>query len=328
VQDLAGRLAAVDETAGAALDVIAYFDRLARSRAGLEQVVRGAAVLAGVAARLVDPPRRIHVRVEPDGVRTTHVDPLNPGWRSHPVGPDGTGRIVLETEHRASLVDDMVLERAAMLAELVIGRVRRPDPVRAPDCAVVEVVLDPLVPEGERLRAARELGLPVDARARAAAWSGGDVGVLAPEAPLPAARRLGVGPVVALQDLPASAARARTALRFAADGTAEDPGPSVVHADDLGGLELLAAAVDAGAPPTGDLRLLRRASEEMPHLVQTLTRYATAPTIRAAATALFVHHSTLQDRLDHAERLLGWDIRRPAGRLRLQLALAERLLRR
>jgi hypothetical protein len=271
---------------------------------------------------------RSTVRVEPDGVRSAHVDPPDPRWRSHPVGPDGTGRIVLETDRPASLVDDMVLERAAMLAELVIGRVRRPAPSRRPDCAVVGVVVDPLVPEGERLRAVRELGLPEGDRARVVAWPGGDVGVLAPEAPLPAARRLGVGPAVALPDLPDSAARDRTALRFAADDTAEDPGSRVVHADDLGGLELFAAAVDAGAPPTEDLRRLRRASEEMPHLVHTLTHYAMTPTIRTAAAALFVHHSTLQDRLEHAERLLGWDIRLPAGRLRLQLALAERLLRR
>lgn len=101
-----------------------------------------------------------------------------------------------------------------------------------------------------------------------------------------------------------------------------------MYADDLGGLELLAAAVDAGAPPTEDLRVLRRAVEEIPHLVQTLSYYAASVSIRAAAAGLFVHHSTLQDRLDHAERVLGWDIRQPAGRLRLQMALAERLLRR
>jgi sugar diacid utilization regulator len=193
---------------------------------------------------------------------------------------------------------------------------------------VVEVVVDPLVLGNERLRAVRELGLPDGDRARVVAWPGGDVGVLAPDASPPDARRLGVGPAVGLHDLPASAARARTALRFAADDTAEDPGARIVHADDLGGLELLAAAVDAGAPPTEDLRRLRRAVEEIPHLVQTLSYYAASVSIRAAAAGLFVHHSTLQDRLDHAERLLGWDIRQPAGRLRLQMALAERLLRR
>ncbi|GAA0921815.1 helix-turn-helix domain-containing protein [Pseudonocardia zijingensis] len=328
MQNLAGRLAAVDESAGAAIDVIAYFDRLAQSRAGLEQVVRGAAVLAGVPARLVDPSRRIQVRVEPDGVRTAHADPPDPRWRWHPVGPDGTGRVVLETDRRASLVDDMVLERAAMLAELVISRVRRPGPSPGPDCAVVEVVVDPHVLVDERLRAYRELGLPAGARALVVAWPGGHVQVVAAGAPLPDAPRLGVGTAVDAPDLPISAARARTALRFSADDTADDPGARVVHADDLGGLELIAAAVDAGAPPTADLRSLRRAAEEIPHLVLTLTRYAASASIRAAAAALFVHHSTLQDRLDHAERLLGWDVRQPAGRLRLQMALAERLLRR
>ncbi|MFF2846357.1 helix-turn-helix domain-containing protein [Streptomyces sp. NPDC058001] len=43
---------------------------------------------------------------------------------------------------------------------------------------------------------------------------------------------------------------------------------------------------------------------------------------------LTVHHSTLQERLSQAEHLLGWDVHTPQGRLRLQLALAVRRLRR
>ena len=41
-----------------------------------------------------------------------------------------------------------------------------------------------------------------------------------------------------------------------------------------------------------------------------------------------VHHSTLQDRLIHAEALLGWPVRTPQGRLRLHLALTMRHLAR
>jgi DNA-binding PucR family transcriptional regulator len=44
--------------------------------------------------------------------------------------------------------------------------------------------------------------------------------------------------------------------------------------------------------------------------------------------ALLVHHSTLQERIAHAERLLGWPIRDPHGRHRLYLALMLRRLRR
>ena len=50
--------------------------------------------------------------------------------------------------------------------------------------------------------------------------------------------------------------------------------------------------------------------------------------LRAAATTLRVHHSTLQDRITHAEHLLGWNVREPGGRLRLQVALALRRLQR
>ena len=50
----AGRLAALDPDATAAVRVIAYFDELAEGRAGIEAIVRGAAVLAGCPARLVD----------------------------------------------------------------------------------------------------------------------------------------------------------------------------------------------------------------------------------------------------------------------------------
>lgn len=42
MKELAGRLAAVDPVAGAAVAVIAYFDRLAETRAGVEALVRGA----------------------------------------------------------------------------------------------------------------------------------------------------------------------------------------------------------------------------------------------------------------------------------------------
>jgi DNA-binding PucR family transcriptional regulator len=39
-----------------------------------------------------------------------------------------------------------------------------------------------------------------------------------------------------------------------------------------------------------------------------------------------VHHSTFQDRLTHAEHLLGRSVRTPQARLRLQLALMTKQL--
>ncbi|MFD4560882.1 helix-turn-helix domain-containing protein, partial [Streptomyces sp. NPDC058469] len=147
------------------------------------------------------------------------------------------------------------------------------------------------------------------------------------DAELPAGR-LGIGPAVPVLDLPRSWASARTALRFTADGTAQDPGQRIVHADELGGIALLAALVAPGAEPPPDVHDVEAAAANAPWLLVTLNAVATTTSLRAAATEINVHHSTLQDRLTHAESLLGWPVRTPQGRLRLQLALTMRHLAR
>jgi sugar diacid utilization regulator len=129
-------------------------------------------------------------------------------------------------------------------------------------------------------------------------------------------------------ELPRSWAEARTALRFTAEGTPQDPGPQVVHADELGGIALLAGLVAPGSEPPPDVRALEAAAANTPWLPATLHAVASSGSLRAAAAGINVHHSTLQDRLTHAEHLLGWPLRTPQGRLRLQLALTMRRLAR
>jgi len=101
-----------------------------------------------------------------------------------------------------------------------------------------------------------------------------------------------------------------------------------VHAEELGGLTLLASTVGPDTPPIPDVLAVERAIAEAPWAAATLHAVASAPSLRAAATELTVHHSTLQERLAQAEHILGWDVHSPQGRLRLQLALAIRKLRR
>ncbi len=578
MKELAGRLTALDPDAGAAVRVIAYFDRLAESRAGVEALVRGAAVLAGCPARLVDPERRVHVRVEPDGTRRDTETPPHPTWPSARLSPDRAAILWLErggaetgggdakragaslgegitertgtssggvlagrtgaapdeaiaghtratpgivgtehteaepstldaehtgtkparvvsgtdrgrarrrprqayggwrvqhgrrqahhpnhaqrdrretrrshapqagrkaqrgltqhsqrrahrshtstvnAEHTAptpstvnaetaaaapSVVDAVILERAAGALRLVLDRTRGRAP--ADDPALVETLLDATAPEQARLHAARRLGLDPTAPARAlaplndrprvmsagpegaprggpgvaesslaAGWSRTAVArAAAADGPrLPGAAdtdttavaalgrataerqgirtgaatpprgsdpaqpatgrttprawtgRLGVGPAVPVLELPRSWAAARTALRFTAEGTSQDPGPRIVYADELGGIALLADLVVPGAEPPPDVRALETAAATTPWLLATLHAVASTASLRAAATGINVHHSTLQDRLAHAEHLLGWPVRTPQGRLRLQLALAMRHLAR
>jgi hypothetical protein len=322
MKDLVGRLAALDPDAGAAVKVIAYFDALVEGRAGLESIVRGAAVLAGCSARLVDEERRVHLRVDPDG--HVRVDPGPPAaeWLSASFEPGGPPVLWLERPGPAGPVESMVLERALSAARGVLDRTRG----RAlADPASVEVVLDASAAEETRLRVARRLGL--SGTARAVSLDNGQSKV--EQGPVRVARgRAGVGPVVPILELPSSWDAARTALRFAAEGTEEDPGPRVVYAEELGGLVVLAAAVGPGTEPVADVLAVERVRSAAPWALATLVAVASSPSLRTAAATLVVHHSTVQERVTHVEQVLGWPVRDPQGRLRLQLALALRQLHR
>ncbi|MEU6354395.1 helix-turn-helix domain-containing protein [Streptomyces sp. NPDC047072] len=330
MKELAGRLTALDPDAGAAVRVIAYFDRLAESRAGLEPLVRAAAVLSGVPARLVDVGRGVRVRVEADGTRRDFDGIPDPGWPSASLTPGGAPALWLERAQAASpsVVDAVILERAAGAVRGVLDRTR--GRVAGDDPALVETLLDSSAPEDARLHAARGLGLDPGASARVLATMSGRPRVVPgrPEA-APAGvppGRVGVGPAVPVLELPESWVAARTALRFTAEGTAQDPGPCVVYADELGGIALLADLVVPGAEPPADVRALEAAAAATPWLLATVHAVVSTASLRAAAAEINVHHSTLQDRLTHAEHLLGWALRTPQGRLRLQLALAMRHL--
>ncbi|MDX2675098.1 helix-turn-helix domain-containing protein [Streptomyces sp. NY05-11A] len=371
MKELAGRLTALDPDAGAAVRVIAYFERLAEHRAGLESLVRGVAVLAGCPARLADAGRRVRLRVETDGHRRDTDQPPDPAWPSAALSPDGAPALWLERAGPPSVVDAVILERAAAAIRVVLDRTRgRAPTARADDPALVETLLDATAPEQVRLHAARRLGLDPATRARVVAPFDGPPRIVnvsarrglihpqarpsAPEpapAPVPARGtapahagsatpapgpahldagsddtalppgRVGVGPAVPVLELPGSWAAARTALRFTADGTPNSPGPRVVYADELGGIGLLAELVVPGADPPPDVRALEAAVADAPWMLTTLHAVASTASLRGAAVEVNVHHSTLQDRLGHAETLLGWPVRTPQGRLRLALAM-------
>ena len=333
MEELAGRLTALDPDAGVAVRVIAYFDRLAESRAGLEALVRGAAVLAGCPARLVDEERRVRVRVEPDGTRSDTRSAPDAAWPREPLRPssassDSGAALWLERDGgRSSVVDAVILERAAGVIRQVLDRTRG-RAVPAEDSVLVETLLDASADEQARLVAAKRLGLETDdpaARFRAVAVFGGLARILPADSEMPQGR-LGVGPAVSVLELPRSGSAARTALRFTAAGTSQAPGARVVNADELGGLALLEKLVLPGAEPPADVHALETAIADAPWMLVTLHAVATTASLRAAATEINVHHSTMQVRIAHAEALLGWSIHAPQGLWRLQLALTMRHL--
>ncbi|NIZ90119.1 helix-turn-helix domain-containing protein [Kineococcus rubinsiae] len=329
MRELTVRLAALDPEAGAALRVVSYFDELAAGHAGLQAVVRGAAVLTGGAAGLTDDRRHLSVRVAADGASSPGAP--DPGWLSTPV--DEGAVLWLERTGPARMVDAVVLERAAALARTVLERTRPLPGAGAAggrqDDALLEVVGDPAADVVARRAAAHALGLAPTAPARAVVFAGGELRVLpAHEAVDPGGRRVGVGPAGPVEDLPASLAAARRALRLTAEDTPGDPGPRVVHAEQAQALLLLAGTVTPASPPVADVVALERAAAAAPWMLGTLHAVVSAPTRRSAATDLAVHHSTLAERLATAQRLLGWDLHEPSGQQRLHLALVLRRLHR
>ncbi|MFE3456247.1 helix-turn-helix domain-containing protein [Nocardiopsis aegyptia] len=323
MRELLGRISALDPEAGEAIKVIAYFDSLAG--AGVEPLVRGAAVLTGVPAGFVDRSRGVALRVAPDGSVDRAVPDPDPSWSCVPVRAVG-GTLWLERTGEPGPVGAMVLERAsaALRAHLELT-----GPVQGSREALMGVLVDAHVAESVRVRAAWRLGIAAQARVRAVAIVDEAARVVtAAEAPVPGSKRAGVGPAVGVPGLPDSWADARRALRFTAEGTGMDPGPRVAYADELGGLLLLADAVTRGVEPVPDVVSLDRVGRESPVLLEALDAVAAAPSLRAAATALGTHHSTLQESVGRAERVLGWPVRDVAGRLRLQVALALRRLHR
>lgn len=342
MRELVDRLSALDPDASESLKVIAYFDALIEGRAGLEAFLRGAAMLTGCPAGLVLPEYRIRMRVDADGRRADPPGSGGPGgatWPRRPFPDDPRSLVWIEREGRQHANDAMVLERLAAGARITVERTQG----GPADGAAVEMLLDPATAPEARRHAAWRLGL--DERSRVLVTASPPHGRpprghirtalmptvagrvlasirLADPGPgdtaageRPAGGRTGIGPAGRMTDLPRSFDGAVTALRLTS------PARPVLRWDDLGPLTVLAAGADTLAGPHPDVLLIERAAAG-DWAVGTLEALAAHSSVRAAAAALGVHHSTVQARLEQLEAVLGHPLTTSDGRTRLTLALA------
>jgi hypothetical protein len=120
MQELVGRLTALDPEASESLKVIAYFDALVEGHASLEVLLRGAAVLSGCAAGFRAGATTMRVdssgrRMRDSAARAGAPDQAQAAdttWPAHPL-PDG-GIAWIERSTAAHANDAMVLERLAI----------------------------------------------------------------------------------------------------------------------------------------------------------------------------------------------------------------------
>jgi hypothetical protein len=309
MQELVGRLTALDPEASETLKVVAYFDALVAAGVGVDGLLRGAAALSGTVAGAERHGRT--GRRGPDGGRPAD----EPAAPRHPERALSHGSVWLERAGVPHANDEMVVERLALAVELAESR-------RAPESGL-EIAIDPA-----RSVADRDAGL---ARLRVAPAAHVRIVVTAATAPPPSAPSAIVptpyGMVRAVLDTtgrtaPAGPAGIGTCVR--ADHAPESweaalvayrltgPDAAVVDASELGVLVLLARAYDPDAPPA-DVRALARLDRRSRDVLRAVVE---ADSLRAAAADLGMHHSTLQARREAFVRELGYDPRSAAGRAR------------
>ncbi|WP_382304269.1 helix-turn-helix domain-containing protein [Herbiconiux sp. UC225_62] len=316
MQELMGRVTALDPSVSQSLKVISYFDALVAGEVNLETLVRGAAALSGTVAGLSAPSGV--VRVEASGRRLNDIvdGDASASWPT--IAADESARVWLERDGDAHANDAMILERLALAVALI--RARR---LIAPDDSMA-TVLDATRPTAERAAAATRLRVE-DARVRAVATAP-DVVIPGPTALVATAfgvvrasivrhdavvPRGGLGRIGGSLDLASSWRTALLAFRLT------DEAAPVVDADQFGVLLDAVLAAEADGVDHPDVRML--ATLDAPTLTM-LDALAHAESVRAAATVLHLHHSTLQTRHEAITRDLGYDPRSPVGRARYEVA--------
>jgi hypothetical protein len=255
----------------------------------------------------------------------------------------GLGAVWMEREGPAHGLDEIVLERYAAAAEVTLERAAALAR-QGQDPALVELALSAETGEAERARALRLLGFAPSAPLQAMAIALPDEGLAAglramghqvraarigdtqavlttttlphltgAPAELPDGSRVGIGPELPGARAAESWAGARTALRFTG------PHDRVMRWSDLGALALYADLPEAAIAGLADVQAMARLGDEALAAVRAL---CVVGSVRGAATAVHLHHSSMAARIARAESVLGFSLADPAGRLRAHLALA------
>jgi hypothetical protein len=334
MQELLGRISALDPTACLTLRVVACFDELIVGNVNTRGLLAASASLAGCnAGFLQERPQRM-VRVTPKGeFCSDEVD----GPFGHVLHATNGLTVWLEREGENIIRppgqctvhanDDMILERLALALGIRHGQGGQGHDNRRD----MVILLDGSAPLDERNEAAARLGLgsPVTYRVVAAplfaVWgthpSGPEDVIPTPFGPLHAvvvasqcttveANPSGVGIATRIDHLPQSFRTAVVALRLCSP-----PGVTSVAADEYGSLIGLLADTpsDAYVP---DVDLLEPVMSH-PWACSTLDALTRSGTLRQAARLAGVHHSTMQSRVDTINGIIGFDPLDGLGRTRL-----------
>ena len=337
MQELLGRIQALDPQACLTLRVVACFDELIIGNVNTRGLLAAAASLAGCNAGFVQPqPERV-VRVTPKGELCADAAD---GPSGHILNATNGLTVWLEREGEKIVRppghctvhanDDMILERLALALGIRHGRVGEGHENRRD----LGLLLDGSVPLDERNVAAARLGIGqlgqyrVVAAPLFAVWGAHPDGpedvvptafgplhaiVVSGDCDTVQANPSGVGTATRIEHLHQSFRTAVVALRLCSP-----PAVTSVNADEYGALLGLLADTpsDAHMP---DVELLEPI---MSHTWagSTLDALLRSGTLRQAARLAGVHHSTMQSRLEVITAEMGFDPFDGLGRTRVGIA--------
>lgn len=318
MNELVGRIASLDAEASEALKAVSFFDALITNGAGMEALVRGAAVLAGVV-----------VGTERNG-RTTRFDPTGrrveggEGTRRSSQRTFGAGTVWLERDGAAFANDAVIVERLGFAIGLLDTRAVGPSGLAiAIDSSRS---LDERVPALPRLRLEPSTRIRLIATDADAARIGRAATVMPTRYGLMQAGldldgtfeppvRAGLGPWVRADHAPESWESAVLAYRLTTSLT------PIVDAATLGAMMILMRAYDPETPHE-DVVALRNLDTQSAQVLRVLVE---SESVRSAASELGMHHSTLHAKHEGLIRVLGYDPRSTVGRMRY---IAAEVLRR
>lgn len=321
MQELLGRLGALDPAASQQLRVVACFDELMAGAVGTRGLLSAAAALAGCAVGF----RRAGSATQLVGPGGDALPPAPPSARAYV-----DGDVTVWFDRATAAANDAIIAERLLLALQV-----RYDDAPATSRRDLALLLDETVTDAARSEAAARHGLHPSSRVRVVAaplfaqWERHPsrpedviatpfgpvhVVIVSPDEPV-AGSPLGVGVEVVTDDLPLSFRTAVVALRLSDTATRI---PS--RADDLGGLAEMLADLPVGARPDRDERAIGEAIATYPWSVATISALLASGSLREAARAAGVHHSTMASRIEHLDAAVGFGATEGMGRTRLALA--------
>ncbi|MEV6964015.1 hypothetical protein AB0M47_02790 [Hamadaea sp. NPDC051192] len=353
MQGLLRWISTIDSAAERALRIIEFYDQLTRHDADIEAVTRATAVMAEATAGAEDDLHDVVCAMTPAGRPAQEI-----GARtiSRPVvhGNTEIGRVWLarpegDTERDW---DDLIMERMALAVAAAHARRRHPErsPVSGPaDPAIVQYLLGGGISEPDASRSARLLGFRPGQQVKVvvvagadlsdrmselraafggfvvlAALSGSTAAVIGSSLPASAALPDGVtgciGPIVPVERADASWRAAHRGLRFAA---MSPTWPALIDTADLGCLLALDGLDRDGIPGLADVRAVasiaagRRGLEDL----DLLDVICASTSLREAATAAHMHHSSINYRANALGEKLGIQLGTAVGRYRARTAL-------